>query len=529
MKSPFLYMLSSNLLVMNNRNANHSNSNNNNSAITKVVIVGAGFAGLSVAYHLLKQEKTTNDDDTINLQVNVLEARDRIGGRVYPVSMAASAADDDERMMVDLGGQWVHEASLNNPIRHFMQSKGLSFHSNPQYKDRTYGKPNPIYDEQGQAISKGVVQMASRILYKALDNDDDDDDDSKVVVEDDDDDDITPQTSWRDLVEEQLQLAKASDDRISKIPSKTWEMTLNYLIHSKECYEGGRLEELSASTDFYESKGGPDELPEGSYNSLLEVLSKDIVQRSGAIRLGCHVESIQYKTDEDGNDDSLNSGPVTIKLKSDNEAIHADYCVCTVPLGVLQQRAIRFVPDLPSNRWEAIDTMGMGLLNKIILQFPTRFWNTERFGVTNTDPSRIQSFYDASSEVGCPCLIVFLGGTAAQRVESIGDQQAVEEVMTNLGKLYDKVPEPTSFKVTRWKEDPFSFGSYSFSRLGCTEETYDSLATPLCGNRILFAGEHTSKTSQATVHGAWETGQREAKRITGWIAKSKTKQPKAAN
>jgi len=81
---------------------------------TKVVIVGAGFSGLSVAYHLIKYNANhtvnENDDgDKTTFDVQLVEARDRIGGRVYPHTFS-------QDITVDLGGQWVHEASKRNPI-----------------------------------------------------------------------------------------------------------------------------------------------------------------------------------------------------------------------------------------------------------------------------------------------------------------------------------------------------------------------------------------------------------------------------
>jgi monoamine oxidase len=120
-------------------------------------------------------------------------------------------------------------------------------------------------------------------------------------------------------------------------------------------------------------------------------------------------------------------------------------------------------------------------------------------------------------------LIQFLAGKAASRVDSVDsngspmqvltDEEAIEESLEALRSVFghDSVPDPISTKVTRWRQDPYAYGSYSFAKVGATGDMYDEIASPL-GN-LLFAGEHTSKHAHSTVHGAWSTGQREAKRI----------------
>ena len=88
----------------------------------------------------------------------------------------------------------------------------------------------------------------------------------------------------------------------------------------------------------------------------------------------------------------------------------------------------------------------------------------------------------------------------------VSDKEAVDKVMANLRSIFGSgdgaivVPNLVATKVTRWYQDPFSFGLYSFAKVGCMEKTYETVTEPL-GN-LLFAGEHTSKMSQSTVHGA---------------------------
>ena len=113
--------------------------------------------------------------------------------------------------------------------------------------------------------------------------------------------------------------------------------------------------------------------------------------------------------------------------------------------------------------------------------------------------------------------------TRARARAGLTDEEAIHESLETLRSIFgsENVPEPIVSKVTRWRNDPWSCGSYSFAKVGSSPSMYDEIASPLGGGGggasdnscLLFAGEHTSKHFHSTVHGAWETGQREAERI----------------
>lgn len=433
----------------------------------KVIVVGAGFSGLSVAYHLKNE----------CFDVEILEARDRIGGRVHPYDLSGST--------VDLGGQWVHEASKNNPIRQLMEHHNIPF----QREGPIRLKKNALFDEHGKEISKSTSKAAMKVYNDALNNYHEKD--------------VDLNTSYRDLLDKALLSANMpSSDELTRV--------INYKSHRTECYEGGRLNELSVYLDeLYQNLGGPDEYPEGGYNEVLKAVAGKIGMER--IRLSCVVDSIAYES-------TSRDGIVTLTL-GDGQVIKGDFCVCSVPLGVLQKRKLVFSPPLPNTRLAAIDAIGMGLLDKVVLKFDKRFWCYENFSVSNTDPTRVKTFYDCTDEVGAPLLVMFLGGDAARRIDApdgLSDEAAVSEAMETLRLVFGKdvVLDPVASKVTRWNLDPFAFGAYSFTKVGCKEMHYDEVGTPV-GN-LLFAGEHTSKISHSTVHGAWMTGQREANRLARW-------------
>lgn len=455
----------------------------------KVLIVGAGFSGLAVAYHL------RNVADCL-----ILEARGRIGGRVHPMEM-------NDGTIVDLGGQWIHEASQQNPIVRLLKEElnipmlyaSLERDDNDTSDSATKGnsrqsiRKNIMFDSSGQEIPSSIYKSASKFFYKVLDS-------------------IDPEstglnTSWKDVFDGALE--DASSPKYHRLAGQNigdprFQAILNYLIHRVECYEGGRFHELSSHlSDIYQNLGGPDEIPTGGYRSVLQALAGEI--GSDKISLNTPVATIDTNQEE----------KVQVTCR-DGSSYLADFCVCTVPLGVLQRRSIVFRPDLPSGRWKAIDSIGMGLLDKVILKFDEDFWSgLEVFGVVHEEVSRIQHFYDCSIDFGAPTLVLFLGGDAARRVDSengLTDKEISSEAMRSLRLIFgNEIPDPLTTVVTRWLLDEYSYGAYSFAKVGCTKAAYEEVAQPI-GN-VFFAGEHTSLTAHSCVHGAWGTGEREAKRI----------------
>jgi monoamine oxidase len=75
------------------------------------------------------------------------------------------------------------------------------------------------------------------------------------------------------------------------------------------------------------------------------------------------------------------------------------------------------------------------------------------------------------------------------------------------------VPDPTGFLVTRWADDPFALGSYSFLGVGASNDDRRILAEPV-DDRVFFAGEATSAAYAATVHGAYLSGRRAAGEVS---------------
>ena len=111
-----------------------------------------------------------------------------------------------------------------------------------------------------------------------------------------------------------------------------------------------------------------------------------------------------------------------------------------------------------------------------------------------------------------PVLLALVAGAAARQLELLTDAEVTAQALSALRGMFGPTPEPTRVVVTRWAEDPFAYGSYSYLSVGGRGADYATLAEPVDG-RLFFAGEHTSVEHPATVVGAYLSGLRAAAEI----------------
>ncbi|OAA43173.1 vacuolar protein sorting 33A-like protein [Metarhizium rileyi] len=220
-------------------------------------------------------------------------------------------------------------------------------------------------------------------------------------------------------------------------------------------------------------------------------------------------------------------GTATIESE-DGATVNADNVVCTIPLGVLKQGNVKFEPALPAWKTGAIERLGFGILNKVVLVYNEVFWDPERhiFGILRNPPNRHSTvqedyalnrgrffqWFNVTHTTGLPCLIGLMAGDAGFETERSSNDSLIEEATQILRGVYgNKVPYPVESIITRWGSDRFARGSYSSAAPGMQADDYDSMAQSI-GN-LVFAGEHTIGTHPATVHGAYLSGLRAASEI----------------
>ncbi|KAG9319424.1 hypothetical protein KVV02_007989 [Mortierella alpina] len=286
--------------------------------------------------------------------------------------------------------------------------------------------------------------------------------------------------------------------------------------------------------DDYEFSGAHSMIKEG-YGQVPILLSQGL-----DVRLNKAVTGIKHSasstvpptTSRTRNSQRNHTEPVQVKCR-DGTSLECSAAVITVPLGVLKSRQIAFSPALPQWKEQAIRQLGFGLLNKLVLVFEKPFWNTadELFGYAGSgkkvrsaeDYSRkayrscrgkFYMFWNCMEVSGLPVLVTLMAGQSAYDCEKMSKEDLVEEAMRTLALIHPhlQLPPPIETVVTRWSQDEFAQGSYSFVGKDGDGEDYDQLAKPI-ENRLYFAGEATCRQYPATAHGAYLSGIKVAKDI----------------
>jgi len=208
---------------------------------------------------------------------------------------------------------------------------------------------------------------------------------------------------------------------------------------------------------------------------------------------------------------------------ADGRSFASDATVVTVPLGCLQAGHVEFEPALPEWKAHAIARVGNGNLNKIALEFSHCFWAAatgaaDMFGRVACGPREHRGFCYLfwclnRLHEGRPVLMALVAGDAARQMEQMSDAEAVAEAMRCLRECFPDVavPDPVKSIVTRWGADPLALGSYSYIGLRGTGHDYSLLAEAL--PPVFFAGEATCREHPATTGGAFLSGMREAAKL----------------
>jgi monoamine oxidase len=249
---------------------------------------------------------------------------------------------------------------------------------------------------------------------------------------------------------------------------------------------------------------GADHLFAGGYGQLIDKLVLDGKLASNII-LNQVVKSIDY---------SQSKG---VKVITDKNIFSALAVLVTLPLGVLKANTVKFTPALPQTKQNAIKKLGFGTLNKTYFQFPTCFWaeddDSELYNFISSTKGHWSEWLNIHHYNQQPVLLGFNAGKYGKDSEALSDKVLIFDGMQTLQKTYGKtIPDPKGYLITRWNADPYAKGAYSFIGVGASTKDYNELAKPVT-NKLFFAGEATSSQYAATVHGAFLSGEREAKNI----------------
>ena len=423
----------------------------------QVIVVGAGIAGLAAARTLADRGH----------DVVVLEARDRIGGRIWTSRWSDAA--------IDLGASWIHGVD-GNPIAELARTVGVRTVATTYENSSDYGTDGRPLDRAATAALKRWQHIVATAVSDAQDEAEDDD----------------PDTSLRSVAERAVNWAA--------LPPPDRALVASVLNEYEQEYAGSATELSSRYFDDDNELEGGDVLFPAGYGAITDHLAKGLTIRTGRV-----VDRIDW----------TGSG-VTVSAGADTYT--GDHVVVTLPLGVLQSGAVQFGRVLPADTTTAIAKLGMGLLDKCFLRFPSRFWPDTDW-LTYVPPAenagQWAQWVNYARAAGQPILLGFNAADFGRTVETWSDGAIIDSAMGTLRTIFGAdIPAPVDYRITRWSADPYARGSYSFNKVGSTPEMRDHLAA-VVDDRVHFAGEATDRNSFATVHGAYNSGLRAADQISG--------------
>jgi monoamine oxidase len=425
-----------------------------------VVIIGCGPAGIAAAIDF--QTKAT-------LKFILLEARNRVGGRVITdrTTFGINAP-------VDLGAQWLHHYRPENPL-HQYQQLSEDVHVNHHFILRS--PATPFFDVDGTRISTDKIDKAEEIFNLLC---------AKIKESS-----LSMDKSMFEVIKNEYDDYK-NDSQIKGL--------IDLFFGVIEQYEASNIDQLSAKSFLTSDNSLPEynlAMPNG-FGTFIE----QIVQQH---KLPVELNSIVTRIDASSSDSIVRI------FTEDGRIFSCKYVLVTIPLGCLKDHSIEFQPSLPDWKQNAIDMMGVGLSDKIFLQFPFVFWDPTWSSIFCTSPR----FRFILCRPDVRLILIKLAARVAIEIEDKNEQETIDEVMSLLKAIFpDKdVPDPTRFLITKWNQDRFAKGSYSNFAVGADNQTLMDLARE-CHERIYWAGEHTNYNGTiGCVDSAFESGQREAKRL----------------
>jgi len=320
------------------------------SAAERVIVVGAGMAGLSAARRLAEAGR----------EVQVLEARSRLGGRIHTVELAGVRAD--------AGAAWLQQ-ERRNPLLALARRLGLRLVRTDFRSPRAASPEGPVplaRIEQLRDAIHGAVRRWDSPPGGPAD---------------------------RSLAEVVAPLLAGSDPGLRR--ALGWTLEAGVVLES-----GVPIEELSARWALREDGVGAGDhwLVEG-YGALIEHLAQGL-----DVRLGAAVRRIAWGADG-------------VAVETAEGELRAARCILTVPLALLRIGRPALEPGLPAAQRRALGRLGVGVVEKVLLRFDERWWPRAESGYLrwHDDPPSWVEWADLSDGAGAPLVAGLIGGPAVAR------------------------------------------------------------------------------------------------------------------
>ncbi len=418
-----------------------------------VIIIGAGFAGLAAANYLHKK----------NIDFVILEARNRISGRVFSHSM-----DEQENLVIELGAEWVGNSHtrLQNLCNDFgLELQNNQFETNLIFKGQ-YHKANEWdysedWKEKFQSIIEGYEKL-SRVDKTKLDKMD----------------------WWRFLVN------NGCTGR---------DLDLRELLDSTDFGETIRSVSAFAALAEYAESSEKNEM-DLKIKSGNNMLAKKIAEKIGydKIKLEHRVQRIVQNT----------KGAVKVFCEN-GRTVEGDKIICTVP--TFAAKNIKWEPGLPADQVNAMNELQYARINKNPLLFKERFWKDESFDLITDQSSHY--FYHATKNQNSKkgVLISYTIGDKAAVVANQSNEWKADMIQQTLQPYFGDVKSMLEKQANYyWGNDAYSQGAYAIYGKGQWFRVMPVLKRSHIHTH--FAGEHLADW-QGFMEGAINTGEEAAGKI----------------
>ncbi len=433
-----------------------------------ILIIGAGAAGLSAALELSRA----------GLRVEILEARDRVGGRMF------TRHDPTLNHPIELGAEFVH--GFPPEIWQPVQQHNLK---------ATEVDGDMWCSIDGKLERCNFFAQADKILG---------------AMDDDFADKNKADESFLDFLARRF---PGKDHEQSKEWATGYVSGFNAadpgLVSARWLVDSRRADEQIEGERAFHIPGG--------YQSLVDIFLRELKDRNVHIRLNTVVKRIKWKA---GSVEILANG-------AQREASFvASKALITLPLGVLQSGFVGFEPDLPQQKRQAMDRLAMGKVVRVVLCFRERFWQ-DMHGSRGSHSLANLSFLFSRDDFfptwwtqmpdTNPIVTGWSPAKSTEKLAGLSKDAIIDKAFDALSALLHVEKSHVRSRLAAayfhdWDSDPFSQGAYSYVKVG-GEGCQRTLALPI-STTLFFAGEATDTSGHnGTVHGAIASGQRAAQEI----------------
>lgn len=445
----------------------------------KVIVVGAGMAGLVAAYELLRAGH----------EPLILEAQQRVGGRVYtlraPFTPGLYAEAGAMRLPSAHKLTLAYVEKFKLPLTRFTMGnpQAYSYVGGQRYRiAEVNANPDRLgFDLAPHERGKTASELFEAALRPMLD---------KLRAE--------GEAAWPELIAQYDQYSTREFLEAQGWSEGAIEM-YGLLAHQEARMNSSFVELLRAEighsfVDMYEIEGGMDRLP----NAFLPGLQ-------GRIRFGAKMTAI---------DQSPTGVTVHYQTRAHRAQVSGDYAILTLPFSVL--RHVEVLKPFSRAKQRAIRQLHYDASAKILLQCRRRFWEDDDgiFGGGSVTDLAIRSVYypDHGRETGRGILLAsYTWSEDAQRWGSLDPTERIVQALENVAQIHPQVTEAFEVGASHmWHDDEFAGGAFVLFDPGQATLLHEHIVAP--EGRIHFAGEHASLTHR-WIQGAVESGLRAAYEI----------------